>query len=210
MILEPSAPPPWDLTGSGYIFLYRIPRVMAEQYVPFGIYKGGFAVLMLVDYATTNVGPYKEALFIPGVIEYPQARGYSISKIYVSTMESVVNGIHNWAIPKELAAFTFEPIDAHTERITVREGDKPPYLEMVVNAGGWRFPINGAIMPRAVQHREGKSYITRISANGHGQFAQVMHMRTQGDAFPPLEHFSPLIALRVTDFSMVFPIPKVY
>jgi hypothetical protein len=210
MTLEPNAPPPWDLTGSGYIFLYRLPREMAEQYVPFGIYKGGFSVLMLVDYATTNVGPYKEALFIPGVIEYPQASGYSIGKIYVSTMASVVNGIHNWAIPKELASFTFDMIDPHTERITVSEGEKPPYLEMVVNAGGLRFPITGAIMPSAVQHREGKSYVTRIGAKGRAQFAQVMQIRTQGDAFPPLEHFSPLIALRVTDFSMVFPIPKVY
>lgn len=210
MTLEPNAPPPWDLTGSGYIFLYRLPHEMAAQYVPFGVYKGGFAALMLVDYATTNVGPYKEALFIPGVVEYPQARGYSIGKIYVTTMTSVINGIHNWAIPKELASITFDMVDPHTERITVREGDKPACLEMVVNAGGWRFPITGAIMPNAVQHRDSQSYVTRISAKGRAQFAQIMQVRTQGDAFPPLEHFSPLIALRVTDFSMVFPIPKVY
>lgn len=209
MMMEPNAPPPWDLTGSGYIFLYRLPREMAEQYVPFGIYKGGLSLLMLIDYASSNVGPYQEALFVPGAVEYPNNTGYSIGRIFVSTMISVVNGIHNWAIPKELAQFRFDSIDRHTERITVAQGDQPPYLDMVVNAGGWRFPINAALLPAVVQHQDGKTYKTRIRANGRACFAQVMQCHTAGDAFPPLEYHRPLIAARITDFSMVFPIPEV-
>jgi hypothetical protein len=44
-------------------------------------------------------------LYIGGTLKFGQKRHYSISKIYVSTQDSIDNGQKNWGIPKEMAHF---------------------------------------------------------------------------------------------------------
>src|SRR5262245_61022490 len=100
-------PPPWRLTGSGYILLYRwFPRdfVAVQGQVPpalAGSFKGGASAVMVVNYENSEVGPYRELLFIPGLFE----RGFSITRTYVSSQASVDSGRANWGIPKQLAEF---------------------------------------------------------------------------------------------------------
>ncbi|NOS55010.1 MAG: hypothetical protein HOP37_01990, partial [Cyclobacteriaceae bacterium] len=101
---------PWKLTGSGYILLYRFPKAFVAEHgflVDFQKEKfvSGWGAVMLVDYKTSPVGPYRELLFIPGIFSFNKKKVFSISKIYVSTQNSVINGIENWGIPKELADF---------------------------------------------------------------------------------------------------------
>lgn len=84
----PDFPAPWNLTGSGLILVLR-----------------GLRVLMVVDYQSSNCGPYQELLYIPGKAHIGGQRRYTISDIYVSAMASVVNGRANWGIPKVLADF---------------------------------------------------------------------------------------------------------
>jgi hypothetical protein len=210
MGIEASSPPPWDLTGSGYILLYRLPPEMAQQYVPFGEHLGGLSVAMFVEYTGSNVGPYHEVLFIPGRVRYPSGEGYSITRIYVSTMESVVNGIANWAIPKSLASFEKSSVDMYTERIKVNAGGEAPLIDAAFNAGGIRFPAYGGLLPPLVQFRDGQTYTTRIKATGQAQFASSIKLETRGDAFPPLEFFTPLAALKISGFSMTFPVPDIH
>ena len=103
-------PAPWTLTGDGLMLFYRFPRefVLENGFVPPELcqsFVGGFGSVMLVDYQTSNVGPYRELLFIPGQFQFGSKRYYAITKIYVSTQISVENGRINWAIPKEIADF---------------------------------------------------------------------------------------------------------
>src|SRR6187549_840298 len=121
---EIKAPAPWTLTGDGYIFVYKFSQdfVRSQGLIPpflQGAYRGGFGAVMLVDYHTSGVGAYRELLFIPGVFEVNGKNYYSITKIYVSTMASVVNGQENWGIPKEVADFDIQRLDDSSERITV-------------------------------------------------------------------------------------------
>jgi hypothetical protein len=210
MGIEASSPPPWDLTGSGYVVLYRLPREMAQQYVPFGEYLGGLSVAMFVEYTGSNVGPYHEVLFIPGRIRYPGGEGYSITRIYVSTMESVVNGIANWGIPKQLASFEKSGVDLYTERMQVSAGGEAPLIDAAFTSGGIRFPAYGAFLPPVVQFRDGQTFVTRIKATGLAQFASLVKLETRGDGFPPLEFFTPLAALKISGFTMTFPVPDIY
>src|SRR5213596_1104261 len=100
-------PPLWRLTGRGYILLYRwFPRdfVSDQGQVPqtlAGSFRGGASAVMVVNYENSGVGPYRDLLFIPGLFE----RGFSITRIYVSTPASVASGRANWGIPKQLADF---------------------------------------------------------------------------------------------------------
>lgn len=101
-------PPPWRLTGNGIILLYRFPRDFAEPWLQPELrstFLGGIGAVMCVDYLSSDCGPYRELLFIPGAFRVGGRIRYSISKIYVSTATSVVSGIANWGIPKQQAEF---------------------------------------------------------------------------------------------------------
>ena len=109
------APAPWTLTGNGYIFLYRLPKKLIQENGFLAdyqnvFYKGLVSSIMLVDYHTTPVGPYRELLFIPGLFKMVDKYTFSISKIYVSDQNSVWNGIENWGIPKEWADLTYSSL----------------------------------------------------------------------------------------------------
>ncbi|RZK00390.1 MAG: acetoacetate decarboxylase, partial [Flavobacterium sp.] len=122
MSLTPTqiAPPPWDLTGNGYVFLFHFSKAFVQEQgflddYQKDTYKGGLlglGTVMLVDYTTSDVGPYKELLFVPGRFSFnkPADNTWGISKIYVSSYYSVWNGRENWGIPKELAEFNIQKI----------------------------------------------------------------------------------------------------
>ncbi len=207
--MEANAPAPWYLTGRGYVLVYRFPQAFGREHSPHGTYQGGFGVMMLVDYATSNVGPYKEVLFVPGIVKLPQSVGYSISRIYVSTMESVVNGQMNWGIPKDVASFRFTQIDRHTERIQVQRDDSHPFLDITLRAGGLPIPLIRGLLPKLHQQREDRGYITALTASGVGQLGRVVQATTHGDDFPPIEQFKPMLVMRVNQFRMTFPVADV-
>ncbi|MCU0496734.1 MAG: acetoacetate decarboxylase family protein [Anaerolineae bacterium] len=205
--IETLAPAPWTLTGNGYILLYRWPRSFASAHSPFGLSKGGFGAVMLVDYQTTPVGPYHEILFIPGQVAYTSAIGYSISKIYVSTMDSVINGQLNWGIPKEQAQFDWQTSTDGQDQIRVSI-DQHPIASVDLTPFGPRFPVSSAILPPIVQHRDHQTLITRLQSQGQGQLAKLDRFWVDDQGFPTVNQFRPLVVVKIHDFKMTFPIPK--
>jgi hypothetical protein len=202
-------PAPWNLTGNGYILLYQLPRSFAAASSPYGIYKGGFGAVMLVDYRTSNVGPYRELLFIPGRVAYPEKTGYSISKIYVSTLPSVISGQVNWGIPKELASFEWRSTEAGDRVQVCKEGNSQPFFEIEMKPFGLRFPMTAAVLPPLVQYRDHKTYITRLQSRAWGQLAKIKDLRVSSSAFPAIDRYKPLMAIKVSNFRMVFPVPEI-
>jgi hypothetical protein len=206
----PPPPPPWSLTGDGYILLYRFPRGFASAHSPFGLYKGGFGAVMLVDYHTTPVGPYHELLFIPGQVAYPGTVGYSISQIVVSTMESVIGGQVNWGIPKGQADFNWVSSAAGGDQVAVcMPGENVPFFEFQARPVGLRFPVTSAILPPVVQYRDRKTFITRLQSRGQGQLVRLERLKVDGARFPAVDRFTPLVALKIQGFQMTFPVPKI-
>ena len=78
---------------------------------------------MLVKYHSSDAGPYDELLFTPGRFHSPRGSFRSITKIYVSTWDSVINGRANWGIPKEIAQFEWKQLDDRTEQIVINRDD---------------------------------------------------------------------------------------
>ncbi|KAG0151013.1 hypothetical protein CROQUDRAFT_37290 [Cronartium quercuum f. sp. fusiforme G11] len=78
-----------------------------------GVFRGGMGSVQLIRYHSSPVGPYDELLIIPGDFSLPaKLKGGSlprITRIYVSTLQSVLNGRYHWNIPKHLAHFEFTP-----------------------------------------------------------------------------------------------------
>jgi hypothetical protein len=203
-----NTPAPWTLTGDGYILVYKFPQDFAIKYTGSYTFKGGFGAIMLANYHSSNVGPYREIVFIPGQIAYPGKTGYSISKIYVSSESSLVSGQTNWGIPKELAEFDVVKQPDGSERIQVcKEG--LPFVGVTVKPAGPPIPLNGAVLPPLVQHLNGRTYITKLKSSGKGRYARVINAQVYNGAFPNFTQFNPMMAVRITNFKMTFPEPEI-
>jgi hypothetical protein len=109
--LYKQAPAPWKLQGEGTILIYKFSRNWIETHGNLpehlkGKFQGGLGFVMLLNYQTSPVGPYKELLFIPGTFA-PYGK-QAITKIYVSTEVCSQNGHSNWGIPKETIPISLE------------------------------------------------------------------------------------------------------
>jgi len=208
------APAPWRLKGQGYIFAVLLPeRVLSGQsFVPAAIAgsrRGRVAYAMFVDYADSPVGPYHELLYIPGSFAFGSGRHPSISKIYVSSWESVANGRDNWGIPKERCDFLTNYGADRIDRIRLRADDGTVFADLQLEHKFLRFPMPGRWVPARLrtlaQQWQGKEFTFSPEANGHLKWASVLHWEFNPDYFPDLAQGRVLAALKVTDFSMVFP-----
>lgn len=206
--------PPWTLTGNGYIFTYWFKKEWVSKFGHLiGFQKqgflGGLGTLMLVDYHTSDVGPYRELLIVPGRFKLGGKNQFSIAKIYVSTYESVWNGINNWGIPKELADFEITQLSANTEQVSVSlKGEV--FFEAKLTKRNFYFPISTRFFPlRLAQQRKDKLLITNSSARGKAAFLKDYKIQIKQAYFPDVSVLKPLAVLAVKDFEMTFPIPEI-
>jgi len=208
--------PPWKLTGNGYIFIFNFPRQFVEKYgfIPDylkGKYRGGLGAVMLVDYHTSPVGPYQEALFVPGLFEHEGRRLYSITKIYVSSIESVLDGQDNWGIPKELANFAITPLSSTVERFRMSH-EQRTFIDVTLKSQPFQMPANLRwlpVRPGLIQHYQGKDIITRPVGKGRVGLTRLEDACVDPIGFPDFSQLRPLVAVRASNFTLEFPIPKI-
>jgi hypothetical protein len=203
---------PWVLMGRGYIILIKLsPKFVIDKgFVPetlSGFFTGGLGTIMYMDYIFSDVGPYKELLFIPGKFSFDGINRFSITKIYVSTMASVINGQNNWGIPKELA--DFEVInDGSIDRIRISK-DNRLCAELCFRSYPFSIPVTTSIVPSRlhtlVQLHGGKKYITTPEARGAISFARLTGATIDESLFPDFTQGRIFCAAMVPRFLMVFP-----
>lgn len=207
-------PAPWHLNGSGYIILYKFSKefVERESNVPEFLkdkYSNSFGSVMLVNYNKSNAGPYGELLFIPGKFKFNNQRLDTISKIYVSTMESVVNGRNNWGIPKERADFKFTNIGSNKENIVVSLGDDK-VIDITIKHGNLTFPVSTKLLPfPLVQEYENKYFYTNFYGKGKGIFSKIEKVEVNSELFPNISKFTPIAVIRIDPFDITFPESKI-
>jgi hypothetical protein len=208
------APAPWNLTGDAYIMIYKFSKDFVEEYGFLSDYQqdrflGYVGTVMLVDYKTSGVGPYRELLFIPGMFTFDWKKMFSISKIYVSSRDSVYNGIENWGIPKEYADFDWQTNADGTEDISVNIDGKE-FFKTTIKKGFVSFPLTTAILPlNVVQKLRKDLIITNPTAKGKATLAKIKSIKVDKNFFPDLSKASPLITMKVKDFEMTFNVPLV-
>ncbi|WP_224995316.1 acetoacetate decarboxylase family protein [Cesiribacter sp. SM1] len=209
------APAPWHLSGRGAVLLYHFTHNFnarygfMEEYQRQG-YLGWLGAVMMVDYTASNVGPYQELLFIPGLFRLGGRWSFSVSKIFVSTEDSMLNGQRNWGIPKELAKFDVKQQAGGSQHFRVSK-NSTTFFEASLKTGGFSLPFWSRLLPltRITQQALQQLLFTRIQVQGHTQFAKLQKITSDEDYFPPLQGLRPLLALSVKDFQMTFPQPEV-
>ncbi|HUN56324.1 MAG TPA: acetoacetate decarboxylase family protein [Smithella sp.] len=208
-IRVPAVPAPWNLEGRGYIVLYKFKKkfLQTRAYLPKEEKMepaGGLGALMIVDYKSSNAGPYSELLFIPGKLHINGGRWHRITRIYVSTMDSVLNGRKNWAIPKDLADFKFSQ-NGNMEEVEISTGGRT-FFRASLKVWGPRFPASTKLLPFPLMQGEKGSYLnTNFSGSGWGRFATLMKIEADQVFFPDLSLAKPLAAMFVDPFKIVFP-----
>ena len=211
-------PPPWTLTGRGFVLVYRFPREWALRHagMPLALasgFVGGVGAVMLVDYATSDCGPYRELLFVAG--RFRSASGalfYAITRIFVSTQVSVDSGIANWAIPKELAAFEWSH-EGNREHVRVTQRDVPVAEFYFSSKGNFAVPVTTNILPArfrtlAQLEESGETVLTAPSGSGAVRLAKLEEVTVNPALFPDLSEFRPLLVTRADPFRLGFPMPK--
>ena len=210
-------PPPWHLQGKGYIFLFHFSREFVEnngflaQYQQEAYNGSLLGTVMLVDYETSGVGPYKELLFVPGQMPFSKAPSglWSISKIYVSSADSVWNGKENWGIPKELADFSITQLNAREEVFEIKTGEKV-FFKAHLKKGRFNFPITTKFFPlKLAQKLRNDLVITNSPASGKASFAKLLDIKIDSQYFPDISKARLLAILAVKDFKMTFPLPDI-
>jgi len=210
------APAPWDLAGQGYMFALWMPQDVLDcgsfilpQTPRAG--RGRIAFAMFVDYASSDVGPYHELLYIPGKLRFGDEARLSISRIFVSSQASVVNGRLNWGIPKDRCDFDVRY--GTRDQVSLRNEEGHRFAEMELEAFGPRLPAPMQWTPRSwrtvSQVRDGKRFTYVPEASGHFRFARVRNWRFDSAVFPDLARGRVLAAMKITDFRMRFPVSQI-
>jgi len=214
----PRVPPPWRLRGNGYVFLFtfkpgflRAGGFLSPELEGEGGIEGQLGVLMLVEYLESPVGPYRELLFLAGRDLRWRHHRFSITRIYVSTEPSAVNGRENWGIPKQRADFqVIRKADGAERVILLLDGFAKVDLTMAP-AKGHAWPVAGLLAPPSwrtiTQFKAGQPLVTRLSGRGLLRPAELLDFRTLPQVFPDVNEGEPVAGFRVADFRLRFPKP---
>jgi hypothetical protein len=207
-------PAPWSLRGDAWIVLLRLPRAAAAAtaFVAPQLrasVRSPLSALMCVEYLEAPCGPYRELLFVPGAMRFPDGDVHpSISRILVSTWASVVNGRANWGIPKDRADFYFESVPGG-DRIRLEDGGHE-FCRIDFGAPrGPRLPLATSLLParltRLAQWHEGRVFHYQPRARGSFRFCRLQGWRFDARLFPDLSDARVLACARITQFEMTFP-----
>ena len=197
--------------------LHRFPPgwALRHGFVPDALrphFVDGIGATMLVDYTSSDCGPYRELLFVPGKFRTLSGQTYySITRIFVSTRTSVTSGIANWGIPKELAAFDWE-LDGRLERVTVRQDDMPVAEFAFSSSGGLALPVTTDILPASfrtlVQLENDETVLTAPSGSGNLALARLAQVTVNPALFPDLSEVKPFLTVKAEPFRLGFPVPR--
>jgi hypothetical protein len=211
----PMAAAPWQLKGSGYVLAIRLPETLIEQhaFVPpslAGRRHGNTAYVLLADFHASNCGAYQELLISPATFTFPEGHYCSITRIYVSSYASVVNGRRNWGLPKDHAEFSTERTAERAERVTLSRAGHV-FAEFHLSHHGLAFPVNSGILPASMrtvmQHWRGQQYGVTLRAKGSLRMAKLLEWRFDPAFFPDLAQGHVLAAGYFPGFELTFPAP---
>ena len=218
----PLCPAPWTLRGSGWIVALRLPaqHPARDAFLPDELARRSHSLasyLMYVDYAESGCGPYRELLFIPGALPFPDGRRHpTISRILVSTWDSVLNGRNNWGIPKDRADFAVEQGGANGREECVRvtsDGREVCELQFATRRLAPPLPMHGAVVPPSLrtlaQRFRGRTYYYAPEARGWVRPGRLLSSRFDAGLFPDLADAAVVATLRVESFRMTFPVARV-
>ncbi len=168
--------------------------------------------MILVDYRQSPVGPYQELLFLAGRNLRWRDHRLTVTRIYVSTEGSAVNGRENWGLPKQVAEFEVLPQPDGSRRVIVlRGGSAEVDLTVAPGKGRLPIPVSSVLAPPSwrtiTQFRNGHPLVTLIGGRGVLRPARLLDFRAMPRLFPDVNQGKLVAGFRLEDFRLRFPPP---
>ncbi|CAF1667920.1 unnamed protein product [Adineta ricciae] len=214
------APAPWTLTGQVAYLLIHGSRAVQDSFNEnpdpvISPFRGGLGGLMLVRYTDSPVGPYDELILVPGCYQFGDKTYYRISQIYVSSLDSVINGRRNWNVPKKLATFRWNDDNTHVKIFLPDQTE--PFCTIRVQPRLYCLPIGTGLVPEIfrtllqppLEETEDKNAYFKIVPSCSGWFRPIVRLlefQTDGKEIPSHEQI-PLYTYGVgyEAFTLLFP-----
>jgi hypothetical protein len=155
--------------------------------------------------------------FHSGRVSFEDGRFHlTISRIVVSTWDSVVNGRRNWGIPKDRADFEVAsgPGNGREDHIHVTsDGHEICDLRMATLPFAPPLPVRGALVPERfrtlAQRFDGRTYYYAPLARGRIRPGRLLAWRFDSSMFPDLASAAVVAVFKVESFQMAFPPARV-
>jgi len=190
---QTQVPPPWTLRGDATLVLYR---------------RG---ILAFIDYRQSNVGPYRELLWLAPFRPGPLGRAHTIPQIFVSSEASAQSGRANWGLPKELAVFRVDSLGPNSERVQVSRSGQP-IATFVRSWPGWSLPLDARRIPaqlrRLVQTSAGRCFETLPEGRGHCSLTCVSRLEVNQELLPEAQSSRWRLGICLRHFELCFPHSK--
>lgn len=213
----PLMPAPWHLSGRAYAIATWMPchLIRHNSFLPVGLadsLRGRLTWTLFVDYRQADCGPYQELLYIPGTLLFGTQRRPSITRIFVSSYDSVVNGRRNWGIAKDRADFQASKTVDNVDQIRIAWRGQT-FAELSLKSRWPALPFSSTWIPDALhtlmQRWQGQDYSYTPEIQGHVRPASVLASHFDARLFPDLNQGRILAAACIEDFQMRFPAARV-
>ena len=204
---------PWRLAGDAYVVDLRMPEEILDRqcFVPESLKDrrlGNSSRMIYVDYKSSPVGPYRELLFNPPKFRFDRKPCRTISRIFVSTPEAVVNGVENWGLPKTFAEFESRTLANGWEQITV-SSEGAVFAELTFSSVRFGFPFSDRRLPARfrtmAQPHEGRTYLYAPITSGTMKSGRLRESRFDSKMFPDISKGTISYCIRLVDFRMYIP-----
>ncbi len=208
---------PWRLGGDAYMVDLRMPEEVLDQecFLPDflkGRRLGTTSRMIYVDYKDSPVGPYKELLFNPPKFRLDNRSCRTISKIFVSTPESVVNGRDNWGIPKTLAEFKSRKLENGWEQITV-SSEGVVFAELTFSSLRFGMPYSDRWFPEKfrtmAQPSQGRTYCYAPVTSTMMKMGRLRESKIDSKIFPDISKGKVTLCVRLQNFRMWIPAARI-
>lgn len=205
--LVKKAPAPWKLTGEAVILGYKFKKSWVENS---GLlkesmkdkFKGGLGYVILANYSSSPVGPFQEAIFIPG--KFRKSKSQIITKLITDSESSAINGQTNWGLPKEIHPMIWQK-SRKWDQISILD-QETQIFSIELEHGGIPIPISTVFLPIQLCQTWNKvKYFSKPMATGWGKFAKIKNLDLDPRYFPDIRIQKPLFALKVNPFNLELP-----
>ena len=198
-------------TGRAYISAYNFPKnfISHDAFIGGklkGKYCGGFGALIYADYATSEIGPYKELIFIPGKFDVDGECRYAATKIYVSTPAAINTAGDGYFGPKEVATFKEEQLSDTLMHLSVHKGRNRVISVEIATWSGIHFPLSTNVVsfPMLQMLRGEERLLWQYEGECTATMARIESVLVRPALFPDVAAFSPLASFYFESFSLNF------
>lgn len=201
------SPAPWKIGGEAILVIFKFKNTWVEEKgnLPKHLkdkFKGGLGCIILGNYTSTPVGPYRELLFIPG--KFQKTKKQAITLAYSSTEASTQNGRSNWGIPTEIVQIHWDE-EKKSDSVRISKSGKPVFSAEFESLP-ITFPVSTALFPlRICQTWNHLKYFTRLTGFGWAKLAKIKKLELNPALFPDIRGISPVMAIKIAPFQMRLP-----